>query len=281
MPHRLTEFLRTGRAPSLIRRKAAEGDLPVSLGEKIEILVDLCCDSDAPTCTRAFATLKGWNAAELKQVFSSPEVPAYVLAFAVRHLVPERMDLREAVAGNPVLPEELRKMIQGGVVGSGSRGAAEEEDLSEPGAKRQTLHQKISRMTVSEKINTALMGSQEERAILVRDSNKIVARAVLQSPKISEQEAEDIATMKSVSEEVLRLLAMNRKFVKSYGIARSLLNNPRTPIDVGLPLINRMNDRDLKELSRNKNIAEVIRSMASKLVRQKEDINKPLFSHKS
>lgn len=140
---------------------------------------------------------------------------------------------------------------------------------------RETLHQKIGRMTVAEKINAALMGNQEERTILVRDSNKIVARAVLQSPKLSDQEAENIATMKNVSEEVLRLVAMNRKFIRSYSVARNLINNPRTPVDTGLPLLHRLNDRDLKELARNKNVAEVIRSMANKMVKQKEQANKP------
>lgn len=114
----------------------------------------------------------------------------------------------------------------------------------------------------------------------MHDSNKIVARAVLQSPKVSDQEIENIASMKSVAEEVLRLVASSRKFIRNYGVARSLLNNPRTPIDVGLPLINRLNERDLKELTRNKNVAEVLRSMAAKLIKQKEEANNPKLLRK-
>jgi hypothetical protein len=68
---------------------------------------------------------------------------------------------------------------------------------------------------------------------------------------------------------------MNRKFIRSYSVARNLINNPRTPVDTGLPLLHRLNDRDLKELARNKNVAEVIRSMANKMVKQKEQANKP------
>lgn len=60
---------------------------------------------------------------------------------------------------------------------------------------------------------------------------------------------------------------MNRRFIQIYGIARNLVDNPPTPIDTGLPLINRLNDRDPEELSRNKNVPEVIRSMAAKLIR--------------
>lgn len=280
MPHRLVEILRAGNAPLLIRRKAAEGDLPVPVEEKIEILVNLCSDPDESTRTRAIATLKGWDAGQLKEVLSNPQAPAIVLEFAVHHLVPERLDLAPALDSNPALSDDLRKLNRISKDGPGSIGAVEGEEVSQLNPERQTLHQKISSLTVAGKIQAALMGSQEERAILVRDSNKIVARAVLQSPKLSDQEAENIASMKNVSEDVLRLIAMNRKFIKNYAVAHGLLNNPRTPIDVGLPLINRLNDRDLKEISRNKNIAEVIRSMAQKLVRQKEDANKPRVPHK-
>jgi hypothetical protein len=269
------EILRAGKAPFLIRRKAAEGGLPVSLDEKIEILVTVCDDGDKDTRDKAFETLKNWDIAELRQVFSNSQTPGPVLEFAVRRLLPVRAGVREALAGNPALGDSLRKLIQRGVEESAPDRPTEANAVAEAAPERQTLLQKIGCMTVAEKINAALLGNQEERTLLVRDSNKIVARAVLQSPKLSDQEAENIATMKNVSEEVLRLLAMNRKFIRSYGVVHNLINNPRTPIDTGLPLIHRLNDRDLKELSHNKNVAEVIRSMAYKLVKQKEQANKP------
>ena len=273
------EIVRAGKAPPLIRRKAAEGGLPVPLEEKIELLVMLCHDPEEATRTTALKTLNHWDPVELKLVFRNPETPAAVLEFAVHGLAPERQELAEALAENPALGNKLNKILHGGEVEGASGGTAEEE-TEDASAERITLLQKIGQMTVAEKINAALMGNQEERTILVRDANKIVARAVLQSPKLSEQEAENIATMKNVSEEVLRLVAMNRKFIRSYSVARNLINNPRTPIDMGLPLIHRLNDRDLKELSRNKNVAEVIRSMANKLVRQKEQANRPRLPSK-
>ncbi len=271
------EVLRAGKVPHLIRRKAADGDLPVPLEEKIEILVTLCHDTDETTRGRAFETLKNWDFAELGQVFANPQTSVAVLDFAVRYLLPIREELAESLAGNPALPEPLQNLIQNDAGKSVPSEAVEENAAAGEPAERQTLVQKINAMTVAEKINAALMGSQEERTILVRDANKIVARAVLQSPKLSDQEVENIANMKNVSEEVLRLVAMNQKFIRSYSVARNLINNPRTPIDTGLPLIHRMNDRDLKELSRNKNVPEVIRSMATKLVKQKEQASKPKF----
>jgi hypothetical protein len=120
----------------------------------------------------------------------------------------------------------------------------------------------------------------EERLLLIRDSNKLVARAVLGSPKLTDMEIENFASMKNVTEEVLRLIAMNRKFMKAYAVARQLINNPRTPIDVGLPLLNRLNERDLKGVMLNKNIAETLRSMALKMIKQKEEANKPKLPQK-
>src|SRR5208337_1825889 len=140
---------------------------------------------------------------------------------------------------------------------------------------RETLIEKINRMTVVEKIKAALTGNMETRSILIRDSNKTISRAVLESPKISDTEAEGYAAAKNVSEEVLRLIAANRKFMKSYVVMRALINNPRAPIDVTMPLINRMNDRDLKGLSLNRNVPDVIRSMATKAIKQKEEAAKP------
>ena len=140
---------------------------------------------------------------------------------------------------------------------------------------RETLIEKINRMTVVEKIKAALTGNMETRSLLIRDSNKIISRAVLQSPKISDTEAESYAAAKNVSEEVLRLIAANRKFMKTYVVMRALVNNPRAPIDVTMPLIARMNDRDLKGLSLNRNVPEVIRSMAIKAIKQKEEATKP------
>jgi hypothetical protein len=130
-------------------------------------------------------------------------------------------------------------------------------------------------MSSAEKIKTALTGNQGERLLLIRDSNKVVARAVLQSPKLSGMEVESFAAMANVTEEVLRLIAKSRKFMKSYNVMRSLINNPRLPIDVGLPLLNRLNERDLKGLILNKNVAEVIRGMANKLIKMKEEASKP------
>ena len=111
--------------------------------------------------------------------------------------------------------------------------------------------------------------------ILVHDPNKLVARAVLQSPKLSDHEVENFASMKDVSDEVLRRIVLSRKFMKSYAVVRALVNNPRTPIDVGLPLLRHINGADLKWLVLNRNVADVVRSAAQRRISQKEEASKP------
>ena len=86
---------------------------------------------------------------------------------------------------------------------------------------------------------------------------------------------ENYAAAKNVSEEVLRLISLNRKFMKLSNVIRALINNPRAPIDITLPLLKHLNDRDIKIVSLNRNIPDVIRSMATKMIRQKADAAKP------
>jgi len=136
---------------------------------------------------------------------------------------------------------------------------------------RETLIEKIGHMSVVEKVKAALTGNLESRSLLIRDSNKLVSRAVLQSPRLSETEIEGYAAAKNVSEDVLRLIAASRKWMKSYVVARALVNNPRAPIDVTLRLVVRLSDKDLKGISINRNVPDVIRSMAFKAIKQKDE----------
>ena len=140
---------------------------------------------------------------------------------------------------------------------------------------RISLTQKIARMNVSERMSAALKGDKDMRMVLVRDPAKVVFRAVLQSPKLSEAEVENFATMKNVSDEVLRIIAASRKFMKNYVIARNLLNNPKTPLDVSLTLLNRMTNSDLNYLAKNRNIPETLRNMALRLFKQRSETRSP------
>ena len=140
-----------------------------------------------------------------------------------------------------------------------AKGRGQQEDA------RISILQKLARMNVGERIKVAMLGSKEERGILIRDGSKLVSSAVLASPKLSEPEVEAIANMKNVRENVLREIARSRKFMKSYVVLRNLCNNPRTPLDLSLSLIKNLMGPDLKLVSMNKNVPETLRKAAIRL----------------
>jgi hypothetical protein len=135
--------------------------------------------------------------------------------------------------------------------------------------KRDSTLQKIGKLDIKGRIALAMRGSKEERSILVRDGTKLVALAVLESPKVSDGEVEGFAQQKNVLESVLRAIPMKRRFAKNYNITRNLVFNPRTPLDLSLTLMKNMLIHDLKNLSGNKEISETIRKVALRMFKQK------------
>jgi hypothetical protein len=141
-------------------------------------------------------------------------------------------------------------------------------------SERGSALQKISRLDIKGRIQLAMKGTKEDRSILIRDSTKLVALAVLESPKVTDGEVEKFANQKNVLEAVLRQIPMKRRFVKNYGIVRNLVANPRTPLDVSLGLMKNLLTADLKNLAGNKEVSDTIRKLATKMFKQKMDTSK-------
>lgn len=131
--------------------------------------------------------------------------------------------------------------------------------------------QKVSRLTVGERVQLAMKGNKEERYILIRDGSKVVSSAVLESPKVTDQEVEMFASMKNVQESVLRGIAGKRKFMKTYAVVRSLANNPRCPLDVQLTILKNLLNNDLRGVAMNKNVSETARKVALKLFQERTE----------
>jgi hypothetical protein len=140
--------------------------------------------------------------------------------------------------------------------------------------RRQTLLQQISKMTVAQRVQFAMKGGSDARRTLIRDSNKVVQRAVLQSPRLTDQEVEAFAAMANLTDEILRLMANNRGFRKNYVVIRNLMNNPKCPLDITLHMLPLLNPMDLKKLAINKNVPETLRTSAAKLIRTRADQKK-------
>lgn len=136
--------------------------------------------------------------------------------------------------------------------------------------RRAGLLQKIQNLSLGERISIALKGGQEIRTILLKDPNKEVVLTVLKNPKITETEVELIAHSRNVPEDALRAIHKNREWMKNYSINLALVNNPKTPPGIGIALVSSLRIKDLAILEKNKNVPEVIRIVAKKLIRARK-----------
>ncbi len=180
--------------------------------------------------------------------------------------------LVQAILRSTVPTAEQRELLDELQKGAMSTTEVEEivGDFEPDPHKRETLLQRVSHMGVVERLTLALKGGRSERLLLIRDSNKLIQRAVLQSPRLTDVEGEAFAGMSNLSAEVLRALSMMRAFMKNYAVVKNLVNNPKTPLDVSLHLFPRLTATDLVKLTTNKNVPETLRSSAVKLHRKRK-----------
>ncbi|MGH9748770.1 MAG: hypothetical protein ACRD6R_02455, partial [Candidatus Polarisedimenticolia bacterium] len=143
--------------------------------------------------------------------------------------------------------------------------SAEEEQQYVEALKRTPAFAKIMKLNVAERVQLAMKGNAEERAILVRDPARLVANQVLRSPKLSDQEVVSFASMRSVTDDVLRQIASHREWTKTYSVAHALVRNPKTPPGLSVQFLARLGNRDLKMVTGDKNVPEIVRRQARNL----------------
>ncbi len=245
----LVDFFRRGEVARDVRLLAASGAFAPRAMEQLAILLVLLDDADAEIATAARATVDALPQEPLAAFLGRTDVPGDMRDwFAARGVV--------AVPGAPAEDAPL--------VDTDAEAPESSVDAETPD-KAGTLARLVG-MTVMQKVKVAMRGTREERAILIRDPNRLVAAAVLSSPKLSENEVEGIARMANVSEEVLRVIGANRAWVKSYSIVAGLARNPKTPVAISLHLLNRLTDRDAKMMATDRNIPEPVRLAARRRI---------------
>lgn len=143
------------------------------------------------------------------------------------------------------------------------------DDFDVAEKKKLTVLQRVSKLNVGQRIKLGFIGGKEERALLIRDTARLVQNAVLSSPKLTDAEAESFAASKNLQENVFREIARQRRFLKLYPVVRNLANNPRCPLDISLTLVKTLHVYDLKSLRHNKNVPDTIRKVAAKLYNEK------------
>ena len=185
-------------------------------------------------------------------------------------LIAEHIEVSDADLDNSWLPseryEELRAETAEEHAANFKRVIEFERiELGEVPPERVSLIRRIMFMNARDRMKMAMKGDREARSILIRDSNRVVATAVVHNPRITDQEVENIAAMRTVADEVLRVIAMNRNWARSYPIIHNLVRNPRTPIPTVINTLPRIRTKDLKNLALNRNVSEATRRQALRL----------------
>ena len=244
----LVDFFRRGEVARDVRLLAAQGALAPRAQEQLALLVLLSDDPDPEIARAAQATLDALPLAPLTAFLARSDVPREMLAFfAARGVeVPEG-----AVAAPPDLEEPLLDTLS--------------EIPEEPGP-ADPEHKMLSSLPVLERMKLAMKGTREQRAQLVRDSNKLVSAAVLSSPKVNEAEIEAFTKMGNVGEDVLRIIGQNRAWTKNYGIILGLCRHPKTPPAIAMSFAQRLSEKDLKAIATDRNAKEGLRLLAKKMI---------------
>lgn len=156
---------------------------------------------------------------------------------------------------------------EGEAAGSGDSSALSDEEADSSALA--AVFRRISMMTVKEKLGLAQRGSKEERRILIGDVNKIVSIAVLRCDSLSLAEVETFCAMRHLHTELFHEIASTREWVKRPRIQLALVMNPAVPLSITLPLVKFLGMRDLRNLTRDRNLPEGIRMAARKVVFEK------------
>ena len=259
------------RAAELLTKVPPENFLAAaSLSDAAPALLHYCASnlSSAPGIADALAKNAACPASALEKI------AAQMSSFGIQALLDnlERLSasakLVDALAASPNANAEQRSTLA--ELRKGAPEAAELKDAvegAEPDPeRRKTLLQRLATMTVLDRVKLALTGGREERIVLIRDPNKVVQRCVLQSPRVTDVEAESFASMTVLTVEILRIISNNRQWMKNYSIVKNLIFNSKTPLDISMHQLARLTPRDLKVLSMSKSVPETLRSMAAKMV---------------
>ena len=185
-------------------------------------------------------------------------------------LIAQHIEVSDAELDNSWLPteryEELRLETQEERAANFNRAVESERlEVGELPPERVSLMRQLMFLNARDRMKLAMKGDREARSILIRDSNRMVATAVIHNPRVTDQEVENIAAMRTVADEVLRLIAVNRNWARSYPVIHNLVRNPRTPIPTVLSTLPRIRTKDLINLTQNRNVSEATRRQAQRL----------------
>jgi hypothetical protein len=241
----LVDFFRRGEVARDVRLLAAQGAFAPRALDQLALLLILKDDSDPEIGASAAQTIGRLPRQALEAFLARADVPG---------------EMRQYFVAQGVTP--------GGEVEDGDAPlidtAEPEAEVSPEAADEESVTKRVTSLGVMDRMKLATRGTREQRSVLVRDPNRLVAAAVLSSPKLTESEVEQFAKMTNVAEDVLRVIGTNRAWTKNYGVIAGLVRNPKTPLAISMTLLQRVNDRDVKMLAIDRNVPEPLRIAARK-----------------
>lgn len=241
----LIDLFRRGEVTRDVRLLAAQGAMATRGQEQLAMLVLLSDDPDAEVAETADKTLQSLPRDAVSALLTRSDIPA---------------EIRQFFSGRGIAPGGTPTDADAPLVDT-------LVTLPDAAPDGQTDERRpLSSLPVIDRVKLAMKGTREQRAQLVRDSNRMVAAAVLSSPKLTDSEVEQFTKLGNVSEEVLRVIGMNRSWAKNYGVVLGLCRNPKTPPAISMQMIHRLTERDLKLLSTDRNVPEALRVVARKLM---------------
>ena len=245
----LIDFFRRGEVARDVRMLAAQGALAPRAQEQLALLVLLADDPDPEIRRATSATLDALPIEPLKAFLGRPDTPPEMRAFFAQLGIEAPVDAAPPIGID--FDEPLLDTLS---------------ELPEDPGPADPEHKMLSSLSVLDRMKLAMKGTREQRAVLVRDSNKLVSAAVLASPKVNEAEIEAFTKMGNVSEDVMRIIGMNRSWTKNYGIILGLCKHPKTPPALAMSFVQRLNEKDLKGLATDRNAKEGLRLLAKKML---------------
>jgi hypothetical protein len=243
----LIDLFQSGDVPRDVRLLAARGQVASGPTEQLALLAISCADHDIDIAIAARETLAALPSGAVARYLAGPDVPDGLRSWCLLHAVGE---VEPSGDGDP----------GSGDVHHGLAPCADDD----PEVVEEKLQ--LSSLPVPARIKLAMLGSREQRAILVRDPNRVVSSAVLSSPKLTDTEVETFARMGNVSVDVLRIVGSNRSWLRNYGVVSALVRNPRTPPAISLGLVPRLQERDVKALAVDRNVPEALRIASRKVL---------------
>jgi hypothetical protein len=277
--------------------KAARGEIPFSEADFGMVLFLLCRDQDTDVRTSALRSLQDMPDSILFQLASGPDTHPVLLDMLARYHF-ANVKLAEAILAHPgldmrtrhFLAEKMETATSVRLSETGSEDSEGDDDVDadadadaeadeivpeggddeEAEAEGFSKYKLLQNMPINEKIRMAMVGDKEWRSLLIKETNKLVSTAVIKNPRITEPEILSIAKSAELNEEVIRLVSMNKEWIKLYPVRKALVENSKTPLPRALRFLSTLNDKDLASLAKSKNISSVLARQAQRLILNKK-----------